>query len=59
MATSFEKINLDEKLNQSECKDVIHMVIPLFLDLSSVDFHLINGICNLRNYKLSIETVEL
>ena len=43
-ATSFENLNSDETLIQSECKDVIHMTVPLCLDLSSADFYLLNGV---------------
>ena len=40
----FTALSSEEAQIQSECKDIIHMMIPLQLDLSSASFYLLNGV---------------
>ena len=43
-ASSFTNLSSDELLMQEECKGMIHMIVPLCMDLSSSDFYLMNGV---------------
>ena len=41
---SFTNLTKDEENIQQECMDIIHLMIPLTLDLSSSNFYLMNGV---------------
>ena len=43
-ASSFANLSSDEVLMQDECKGMVHMMVPLCMDLSSSDFYLMNGV---------------
>ena len=44
VTASFETQSADETMIQTNCKKVIHLMIPLNFDLSSSNFYLLNGV---------------